>query len=153
VNVQPIIQSGIAPAACKMEARTSFADTLKAAAQLELKSPGLLAKLALSEPNVPNLLGVLAALNSPAPMVTEQTLSTQKQLIELGVVDVKVANSQAEVCMMDSQTRGLVVGDTVQMAAPVVDDTLFINSWRDQAIQNGRFATTTLDDVSSVLQL
>jgi len=39
-----------------MEARTSFADTLKAAAQLELKSPGLLAKLALSEPNVPNLL-------------------------------------------------------------------------------------------------
>ncbi|XP_071784611.1 uncharacterized protein [Asterias amurensis] len=42
---------------CKMERQqTSFADTLRAAAQLELNHPGLLAKLALHEPNASTVL-------------------------------------------------------------------------------------------------
>ncbi len=41
---------------CKIDRQTSFADTLRAAAQLELVHPGLLAKLALHEPNASNIL-------------------------------------------------------------------------------------------------
>lgn len=44
---------------CKIDRQTSFADTLRAAAQLELVHPGLLAKLALHEPNASTLLGRL----------------------------------------------------------------------------------------------
>jgi len=40
---------------CRVDGRTSFADTLKAAAQLELKSPGLLAKLARHDQSMSNL--------------------------------------------------------------------------------------------------
>ncbi|XP_038069334.1 nuclear factor of activated T-cells, cytoplasmic 1-like isoform X2 [Patiria miniata] len=55
--VQPMQPISVAQSqACVMDGGKSFADTLKAAAQLELKSPGLLAKLAHQDPNISSLL-------------------------------------------------------------------------------------------------
>jgi hypothetical protein len=67
LKMEPMPQNGMLmqPATSESDARTSFADRLKAAAQLELSSPGLLAKLALNEPSVSNLSGTVLTLSLP----------------------------------------------------------------------------------------
>jgi hypothetical protein len=85
---------------------------------------------------------LVTASSNPAALGTD----LNKLLVELGIVDVRVANIQAAVCM-DSETKGLVVaGDTVQKAAPLIDDIDYVRLWKNQAIQYGSYAPANLDD-------
>ncbi|XP_038069333.1 nuclear factor of activated T-cells, cytoplasmic 1-like isoform X1 [Patiria miniata] len=151
--VQPMQPISVAQSqACVMDGGKSFADTLKAAAQLELKSPGLLAKLAHQDPNISSLLGLISESSNTAALVLEQPVF--KELIQLGIVGVKQANNEDEVGIENIEEMGVVLeeGTSQEMSLDEIDNLLVW--WKEQAHFNqGSVPTATLDDVSSVLSL
>jgi len=80
----------------------------------------------------------------------EQTVF--RELIELGIVDVKVTNNEDELGLnVEAKGEVLEQGGCAQASPDGVDNLL--SWWKGQAHPNGSVETATLDDVSSVLSL
>ena len=79
-----------------------------------------------------------------AAMIMGQPVLTQ--LMQLGIVDVKLTNNQDEVGMMNNQEKRVVVEEGTSVETSTDDIENFLAWWKEQAHVNGTVPTATLDD-------